>query len=471
MNTLFIFLIPIFVGAVIGYITNAIAIKMLFRPLKAFYLGKLRIPFTPGILPRQRHKLAESIGRMVERELFTAEIIRARLSRADVQEGMRRPIARYSEKLFCRPLNELLDSAKELELPFKGLFEHFLFSPALDALTGSLLSALAKHLQRDGSKEQSLRDILGGDFFDGLERKLEEVFSYALNAKTGPLLTLLTTELEKLYPHLCRLLVDFMGKDDIHEALEAEGRVFLKAAINKLSTMQRFLMMSAQYDVTLEQKMGQIIDDLIGQLDSLLKDSTIKTRLMALFRSSIEQFLANPASIAKLSKFAAGLAVSPSTKSLSINQAMLSQMGTRVLAYIRAQTRNPQLSILTTADQALPIQTRPSLFHVFITSFLEQNGGKTIAQLLALSADTKAALDSFICTKIISIANEQIEGVLTTINIQTLVSERIDDLDMIRVERIILDVMANQLKWINLFGAILGALMGAFQSVFSLFIR
>lgn len=40
-----------FLGGIIGYITNGIAIKMLFRPRKAVYLGHWKIPFTPGLIP------------------------------------------------------------------------------------------------------------------------------------------------------------------------------------------------------------------------------------------------------------------------------------------------------------------------------------------------------------------------------------------------------------------------------------
>ena len=42
------------VGGVIGYITNNLAIKMLFRPRKAIYIGKWHIPFTPGLIPKQK---------------------------------------------------------------------------------------------------------------------------------------------------------------------------------------------------------------------------------------------------------------------------------------------------------------------------------------------------------------------------------------------------------------------------------
>ena len=58
MNSLLVWCIPPLAGAVIGYVTNAVAIKMLFRPLTEIRVFGIRLPFTPGILPRHRHKLA-----------------------------------------------------------------------------------------------------------------------------------------------------------------------------------------------------------------------------------------------------------------------------------------------------------------------------------------------------------------------------------------------------------------------------
>ena len=62
---------PVLVGAVIGYFTNFIAIKMLFRPHKEYRIGKFRIPFTPGIIPKNRGRLAKAIGTAVGETLFT----------------------------------------------------------------------------------------------------------------------------------------------------------------------------------------------------------------------------------------------------------------------------------------------------------------------------------------------------------------------------------------------------------------
>lgn len=59
------------VGAGIGLITNQIAIQMLFRPLKPIMIAGRRVPFTPGVIPAQREKIALRIARAFEANLFS----------------------------------------------------------------------------------------------------------------------------------------------------------------------------------------------------------------------------------------------------------------------------------------------------------------------------------------------------------------------------------------------------------------
>ena len=61
------------IGALIGYLTNWLAVKMLFRPRKALYIGKLHVPFTPGVIPRRQGALAGALGRMVSEMLVRKE--------------------------------------------------------------------------------------------------------------------------------------------------------------------------------------------------------------------------------------------------------------------------------------------------------------------------------------------------------------------------------------------------------------
>ena len=64
------------IGAVIGYFTNYLAVKMLFRPYKPKKIGKWTLPFTPGIIPKRQPQLAKAVGKAVGEQLFTGEDIK-----------------------------------------------------------------------------------------------------------------------------------------------------------------------------------------------------------------------------------------------------------------------------------------------------------------------------------------------------------------------------------------------------------
>lgn len=68
-------LISVSIGAIIGLVTNWLALKMIFRPFEAKKIGNFTIPFTPGIIPKDREKLAEKIGNVVGEHLVTTEEI------------------------------------------------------------------------------------------------------------------------------------------------------------------------------------------------------------------------------------------------------------------------------------------------------------------------------------------------------------------------------------------------------------
>ena len=46
-------------GIIIGWITNIIAVEMLFRPKKPIKFFGYRLPFTPGLIPQHREKMLD----------------------------------------------------------------------------------------------------------------------------------------------------------------------------------------------------------------------------------------------------------------------------------------------------------------------------------------------------------------------------------------------------------------------------
>jgi len=311
--------IPPVAGAIIGFVTNAIAIKMLFRPLKEIRLFGIRAPFTPGILPRQRKRLAQSIGGMVERELLTPEILRQRLGRDDVREKVKRTLSLFTENFVNNSPNKLLSVHEKL-------------------ISEKLLAAI-----------------------------------------------------KKMYPVFSVSVMDFLHRREIRCELESRGRILLRNIFLKLNTFQRFFLSAAQYDLTLQEKMPEIIEDLTNNIENLLHDEKVKKILTETAAASFCRMLVNQ--------------------------------------------------------------------------------DEKIGSLLNISQENKTQFDNFLFDKLMNEADGQIENILKSINVKALVSDRIDSLDMLRVEKIILDVMADQFKWINIFGAILGFMIGLFQALFSFFLR
>ena len=81
-------IIPILVGALIGYCTNYIAIKMLFRPRKPVFVFGKKLPFTPGVIPKNQPRIASAVGKAVGQNLFTNDDIVAAITESDLKEHL-----------------------------------------------------------------------------------------------------------------------------------------------------------------------------------------------------------------------------------------------------------------------------------------------------------------------------------------------------------------------------------------------
>ena len=73
------------IGAMIGWITNFIAIKMLFRPYKEinFFFFKIQ-----GVLPKRKNEIGKSIAEVVNNELVSIKDIISKISADDIEENM-----------------------------------------------------------------------------------------------------------------------------------------------------------------------------------------------------------------------------------------------------------------------------------------------------------------------------------------------------------------------------------------------
>ena len=82
------FFIGSLVGAIIGYITNWLAIKMLFRPHKETRIFNFKVPFTPGLIPKEKARIAKNVGESVGQHILTKETILKSLCSENINQQL-----------------------------------------------------------------------------------------------------------------------------------------------------------------------------------------------------------------------------------------------------------------------------------------------------------------------------------------------------------------------------------------------
>lgn len=89
------YIIAPLLGGVIGYITNDIAIRMLFRPHTAKYIFGIHIPFTPGIIPKEKGRIAEAVGGVISENLMNKEVLEKYLLSEDMIGKVRSSVEEF----------------------------------------------------------------------------------------------------------------------------------------------------------------------------------------------------------------------------------------------------------------------------------------------------------------------------------------------------------------------------------------
>ncbi|WP_438446139.1 DUF445 family protein [Gorillibacterium sp. sgz5001074] len=126
MNPVLTILINVTVAGFVGGITNHYAIKMLFHPREEKRIGRFRVPFTPGLIPKRKDEIGRSLGKVVADHLVTAEGLRGLLSKPAFRQRMEERLAHVLDGWMSREdtVEELLLriwSREELERRLDGL--------------------------------------------------------------------------------------------------------------------------------------------------------------------------------------------------------------------------------------------------------------------------------------------------------------------------------------------------------------
>ncbi|MCL6586837.1 MAG: DUF445 family protein [Anoxybacillus sp.] len=168
MATVFYFLFMIAVGAIIGGVTNALAIKMLFRPYHPIYIYGKRLPFTPGLIPKRREELAHQLGKMVVEHLLTPDGIRRKLMETELKNDTVRTIQQWVKRWFACEHTV----AEQLQLLGINAPEKTIHAKACEWLEKVYQQWLDEH------QDKKIRELLPPEIQEKIEKWIHEVANY-----------------------------------------------------------------------------------------------------------------------------------------------------------------------------------------------------------------------------------------------------------------------------------------------------
>ena len=241
------------IGAAIGYFTNYIAVKMMFRPLHPVKIGSRTLPFTPGIIPRGKSRLAKAIGEAVGENLLTEESFAETLLSPAIEKHLKEKIRlflyenRKNEKTLKEWILEYLDeSAYEAAFGYvTNIAADRLVKKILEIELGDIIANEAAKAVRERVRGGIMSFVVTDGLVDSLRESISQGIQIYLEEHAEEFLTPKVEE-------ECRAAMDtavgtLVGRIDdcglpldeiLWNAYEALVRKKLKAALQRLDISQ-----------------------------------------------------------------------------------------------------------------------------------------------------------------------------------------------------------------------------------------
>ena len=174
--------ISIGVGASIGYVTNYIAIKMLFRPYKPIKLGNITI-FPQGIIPKEKKALAKKVGEVVRDYILSEDEIKKIVTSKEVKEEIENFLDKKIDNLLNKDIQEFL-TKEEIAEKFAEVIENVVkekFSMFASFISKDMLKDLLLKLEMPLKINQlvspdKVKEILKKEIFEFLEFEVPKIF-------------------------------------------------------------------------------------------------------------------------------------------------------------------------------------------------------------------------------------------------------------------------------------------------------
>jgi uncharacterized membrane protein YheB (UPF0754 family) len=453
-------LITVGVGAISGGITNAVAVWMLFHPYEAWGVGPLTLQ---GAIPKNKPRLAKSIGKTVGQRLLTEQDLARQLSAPGLRQAFDRAMTVFLDRALNTPRGALRD---ELPPPVVAELER-----SLEPLAERLAVKLGEAVQGpgfDGAIEKFV--ALERWVEDGVARpELERAVREFVAAQRGRLLRDQRPLLERLpaglvaaleqaiadyLPVAVERLGDLLADPTARERVRDALKKFLDRAIRNLMLHERLMAKLVVTEGRIDRALEGLEDGGLAELAEVFASPDFRAQAARAVNDAVVRFLRTPLAerlwtlgpdrLDGLERAAADYIVAalraPGTRAWAVRRAREAiELGRRALAGESGRQ--------WVADAA----------HAAVAALLAKPIGRP-ADLLP--ADAESRLRSILTDPLWEWMQRQVPVIVSQLSVQELVEQKVLGFSTARMEELIRTVTQRELRLIVQLGYVLGAIVG-----------
>lgn len=491
------YLISILIGAIIGYLTNWLAIKMLFRPYEEKRIFNIKIPFTPGLIPKERYRISKSVGKAVGEHLLTEETLTKSLERKEVKDKVYEIITDKIDKVFNgeKPIGELTkkifkENNDQVILNYedklsKALMEYVkkeefkkesyaLVKEGIDKVFSYPLNKIIKDEYRSNIKNtifnlinnykssKEFNDKVINYFQNKLEKKIEE--GTKLNEIVPDFIQ--DGAQDYVFDHreeIANEIKDFLKQDQSKESIRNIIDDIIKNKLNPMMAM--FLNTDSIYD-----KFTSIISE-------ILDEEKNKIGIARFINNELEKVMQN-----HLETVVNGFneedrkGVIVDIANLFENKVLSEDFLVEILNNIEEKMDDKKLTLNTLIEEVG--SSKEKIINFFYNKIITSNSfesvikslskkvihyvlNKKIMDIISIESIGRSINKETIVNKIYcEMIKDSSEDIIKSLDIANIVEEKINELDVRFTEDIIIEIANRELKAITWLGALLGGILG-----------
>ncbi|WP_099188711.1 DUF445 domain-containing protein [Tepidibacter mesophilus] len=155
------------IGAIIGWVTNILAIKLIFRPIRPVNIPIINLKIE-GLIPKRRKEIAKSIGDVVEQELISVEDIITNMIKDEDKDNLMKALKLKVDEIIEQKLPPFIP------VSFKGMIKEYL-DKIIQEEIGQVIGDLSGYLVHKSAKRIKIGKMVEDKINEFDLEKLEEI--------------------------------------------------------------------------------------------------------------------------------------------------------------------------------------------------------------------------------------------------------------------------------------------------------